>query len=227
LPQGAEIFNTDKRETQILAAAEHVKLARVQRQLFNSYIATAREDATNKVPHSERTYMQIGNYCQKMEMPYFGAKQPGDTYYMSPLTINCFGLVDPTGMSSTTVDNDANSIEWRHTLHAYVYAEGVAGCGGNNVASLLIRNLHDAGLLDLTKGPGGHPVATFDNCPELARTKTIMFSRFSVLGSLRKVYFQRSLLSSLSRVTPRTLVITSSMLSRGSTGRKTLKPSRI
>ena len=71
LSQGAGIFNTDKRETQILAVAEHVKLARVQRQLFNSYIAKAREDARNKVPHSVCTYMQIGNYCQKMEMPYF------------------------------------------------------------------------------------------------------------------------------------------------------------
>jgi hypothetical protein len=47
LSQGAGIFNTDKRETQILAVAEHVKLARVQRQLFNSYITKAREDATN------------------------------------------------------------------------------------------------------------------------------------------------------------------------------------
>jgi hypothetical protein len=139
-PQGAVIFNTEERETQILAAAEHVKLARVQRQLFNSYIVKAREDATNKVPHSERMDMQIGDYYQKMEMPYFGAKQPGDTYYMAPLTINCFGIVDPTGMSSTTVDNDANVIEWRHMLHAYVYGEGVARCGGNNVSSLLIKN---------------------------------------------------------------------------------------
>jgi hypothetical protein len=69
-------------------------------------------------------------------------------------------------MRSTTVDNDANSIEWsRHMLHVYIYGEGVAGCGGNNVSSLLIKNLHDAGLLDLTKGPGGHLIAAFDNCP--------------------------------------------------------------
>jgi hypothetical protein len=57
LPQGAENFNTEERETQILAAAEHVKLTKVQQQLFISHIAKAREDATNKVPHSERTYM--------------------------------------------------------------------------------------------------------------------------------------------------------------------------
>jgi hypothetical protein len=84
---------------------------------------------------------------------------------MSPLIIGCFGLVDPTGMSSTTVDNNADSIEWRHMFHAYVYAEGVAGCRGNNVSSLLIKNLHDAGFLDLIKGPGSHLIAAFDNCP--------------------------------------------------------------
>jgi hypothetical protein len=73
LPQGAEIFNTEERETQILAAAEHVKLAKVQQQLFYIHIGKAREDATNKVQHSQRTYMQIGHYGQKMEMPYFGS----------------------------------------------------------------------------------------------------------------------------------------------------------
>jgi alkylhydroperoxidase/carboxymuconolactone decarboxylase family protein YurZ len=66
---------------------------------------------------------------------------------MSPLTINCFGLVNPTGiMISATVDNDANLMEWRHMLlHAYVYAEGAAGCGGNNVASLLIESFMTLG----------------------------------------------------------------------------------
>ncbi len=82
---------------------------------------------------------------------------------MSPLTINCFGVVDPAGMSTDGEDADLTT-EWRHILHAYVYAEGVAGCGGNNVASLLIKDLHDSGLLDPTKGPGGHLVAAFDNC---------------------------------------------------------------
>jgi hypothetical protein len=69
----------------------------------------AGEDTTNKVSHSECTYMGIGDYCQKMEMPYFGAEQPGDTYYVYPLIIKCFELVHYSGMSSTsTVDDDAN-----------------------------------------------------------------------------------------------------------------------
>jgi hypothetical protein len=176
-------------DNQILAAAEHVKLARVQRQLFNSYIAKAREDVTNKVPRSECTYMRIGDYCQKMEMQYFGADQPRDTYYMSPLTINCFGLVDPTGMSSTTVDNDANSIEWRHMPHVYVYGEGVAGCGGNNVSRLLIKNLHDAGLLDLTKGPGGHLIAAFDDCPGQNKNNYVL--KIICAWLIEKVFFSK------------------------------------
>jgi hypothetical protein len=108
----------------------------------------------NKVLHSEHMYMHIGDYYQKMEMPYFVAKQPGDTasYCMSPLTSNCFGLVNPTGMIYT-VEDDPILTEWRHMLHGHVYAEGVAaGSGGNNVGSLLIKNLHDSGLLDPTKG---------------------------------------------------------------------------
>jgi hypothetical protein len=72
LPQeGAYAFNREELEMPILEAADRVKLAKVQRQLFNSHIAKDREDAMDEVPHSERTYMQIGNYCRKMEMPYF------------------------------------------------------------------------------------------------------------------------------------------------------------
>jgi hypothetical protein len=55
-------------------------------------------------------------------------------------------------MSSTTVNNGANLIERRHMLYVYVNAEGVASCGGNNVASLLIKNLHDSELLIPIKG---------------------------------------------------------------------------
>jgi len=162
LPEGAERFSIERREEQILEAAAHVALAKVQRECFNSYVGKARSDAQNNVPHSEATVMRIGDYCQKMEMPYFGAEQPSETYYMSALTINCFGLVDVAGKNE--LNGDTNLLEFKHLLHAYIYDEGVSGCGGNNVASLLIKNLHDGGLLDPTKGPGGHFVVAFDNC---------------------------------------------------------------
>ena len=46
--------------------------------------------------------MRVGDYCHKLELPYFGAEQPGDTYYMSPLTINYYGLVDVAGKVETS-----------------------------------------------------------------------------------------------------------------------------
>jgi hypothetical protein len=157
-----QIFRQAEREDQIIKAGEHVTLAKRMRELFNSYINIARDHALTEIDHGFRTYMRIGDYCQKMEYPYFGAEQPADIYYMSAVTVNCFGLVDPAGTSSVNSDNVR---EYRHLLKAYVYDESVAGCGGNNVASLLIKDLRDSGLMDRTKGPGGHLVAAFDNCP--------------------------------------------------------------
>jgi hypothetical protein len=81
---------------------------------------------------------------------------------MSAVTINCFGLIDPTGTSSVNSDSVK---EYRHLLKAYVYDESVAGWGGNNVASLFIKDLHDGGLMDQSIGPGGHLITAFDNCP--------------------------------------------------------------
>ena len=96
--------------------------------------------------------MRVGDYCQKLELPYFGAEQPGDTYYMSLLTINCYGLVDVAGK----VDKNEEGMQsYKHLLHAYLYDEGVAVCGGDNVTSLILKNPHNGGILDPTKGPGG------------------------------------------------------------------------
>jgi hypothetical protein len=159
---GMGIFSLEEREDQVILAGEHVKLAKRIRELFNSFITLARAHAVVNVAHILRTYMRIGDYCQKMEMPYFEVEQPGDTYYMSPVNVNCFGLVDPAGTFS--VDKH-NLRQYRHLLRAFVYNESVSGCGGNNVASLFIKDLHTSGLMDRSKGPGGHLVAAFDNCP--------------------------------------------------------------
>jgi hypothetical protein len=56
-----------------------------------------------------------------MGLPHHGNEQPGETYYYSPLSIFVFGIT-----------NYANEM-----LNAYVYDEGEAKKGGNNVCSLL------------------------------------------------------------------------------------------
>ena len=88
-----------------------------------------------------------------MELPWFGRVQPGDTYYYTPLTVNNLGIVD-------TYDD---------TLYAHVYHEGQAKKGGNNVASLLIKQLIYLGWMDGNYLSHPYPLAElnvfFDNCP--------------------------------------------------------------
>jgi len=39
----------------------------------------------------------VGDYAQNLGVPHFGGEQPGDTYYYSPLSVYCFGVVDVCG----------------------------------------------------------------------------------------------------------------------------------
>ena len=38
--------------------------------------------------------MLVGDYAQKIDIPHFGGKHPGLTYYYSPVNVNVFGCVD-------------------------------------------------------------------------------------------------------------------------------------
>jgi hypothetical protein len=42
----------------------------------------------------ERVITLVADYCQNMEIHFFGKGQPGDTYYYTPKTINLLGIVD-------------------------------------------------------------------------------------------------------------------------------------
>jgi hypothetical protein len=91
----------------------------------------------------------IGDYAQNLELPHFGAEQPQDIYYFSALTVNVFGLADVTRAPTT--------------MHAYGYSEDRGGKGGNNVASLLLKGLHDLGWIH--DGTTGKQLSIIlDNC---------------------------------------------------------------
>jgi hypothetical protein len=144
-----------EREAKILAAAKHVVMARAQRKLFQTAMKQAREDSLSKdtsniIEQSQRSHVFVGDYCQKLELPSFCSQQPGDTYYLSPLTVNCFGAVD----CSNTKDH----------LYAYVYHEGEGKCGGNNVSSLVLETLKKKGLLNSNNPPSKKLTFVFDNC---------------------------------------------------------------
>jgi hypothetical protein len=82
-------------------------------------------------------------------MPHYGGEQPGENYYFSALTINLFGIVD--------LSLHPNK------LKCYDYREFTGKKGINNVASLIMQDLHDK--FWLKKGcPGKKLTIAMDKC---------------------------------------------------------------
>ena len=135
----------NERELTLLKAATHVKAARAQRKLFNEKVKMCRE--------SNNVRILVVNYGQNMQMPWFGSVQPGETYYYSPLNVSNLGIVD--------CFND--------TLYAHVYHEGEGKKGGNNVASLIFKQLQYFGWIpygnEESPSKDDELNIIFDNCP--------------------------------------------------------------
>jgi hypothetical protein len=128
-----EKFNRmmEKEET-INKAHKHVLMAKSQRDFFNIKKLEAKADVGKG--NSDRCVTFVADYCQNMDMPHFGSEQPGETYYMSPLNVYTFGVVDCSTVPSH--------------LAAYVYLEGEAHKkGGNGVVSLIWAELDRNNLL--------------------------------------------------------------------------------
>jgi hypothetical protein len=140
------IAESDSMETMIEKAGRHVKQARDMHQLLcgKARLAWQYNDIFIKSPvitdeiHSAAIDTVVGDYCQNMGLPHLGEHQPGETYYFSPLTINCFGL--------------ANVGREDALLEAYIYHEGEGKKGGNNVASLIMRYLDEQGYINRGMG---------------------------------------------------------------------------
>jgi hypothetical protein len=115
-----------EKEERINDAHHHVHMARAQREFFNLKKAQAVADVGK--PKAEQCHTFVADYCQNMGLPHFGSEQPGETYYMSPLNVYTFGVVDCSTVPSH--------------LAAYVYLEGEAQKkGGNSVVSLIWAEL--------------------------------------------------------------------------------------
>lgn len=141
-------------EEVLLAAARHVQNARSQRELVNKKITTARDDVTQNKQWKDRVNVLIADYSQYLTLPFFGQRQPGDAYYFVPLNVNCFGIVNVANKYGKEVSDH---------LYAHVYSEGVSKRGGNNVASLIMKQLEHLGWLSM--GKGKELCLVFDNCP--------------------------------------------------------------
>jgi len=155
----------EERELMLLDAAEHVKMARAQRALYQAKVADAVADATEGKDHTVRRYTFVVDYGQNMELPVYNKEQPGITYYYSPLSVYNLGMVD-----HAHVCDDGRVTEH---LHCHVYHEGVGKKGASNVASLIVKTLRALNLLR-EEEVGGELNIVFDNCSGQNKNNTVL-----------------------------------------------------
>ena len=146
-----------EREAILSKATLHVQQAMIQRKLANTTIQKAID--THDLPHSERHYCFIADFAQNMELPFFGASQPGDTYYFSPLKINVFGIVDCSIFGGK--------------LSAHVYDEGIGKKGGNNVTSMLVNEFKRLNIMRENE-TGKELTVIMDNCAGQNKNRMVL-----------------------------------------------------
>jgi hypothetical protein len=73
---------------------QHIEDVTSMRALCQKAIEEAKTATRDNVGDEDMVITLVADYCQNMEMPFFGKDQPGETYYNTPETINLFGIVD-------------------------------------------------------------------------------------------------------------------------------------
>ena len=141
-----------------LIAAKHVTAARLQRKLVAKKTKAAVDYASGK--STKKVHTLVVDYCQNLQYPWYGAIQPGETYYFPHVNVYCLGMVD---VADTTVEDDGTP---GCKLHAHVYheGEGDGSKGGDNVASLIMKQLEAFGWLEEIESGEAELNLVFDNC---------------------------------------------------------------
>ncbi len=150
----------------ILPVSQHVSNAQVQCLYYKALVCKARLDCKNNLSHSDRSYTFVVDYGQNMEVPFFGETQPGDSYYYTPMSVYNLGVVNSGHL------HDGEN-EPKDHMHCHVYDEGIAGKGSNNVASLIMKTLHDLKLLKNDES-GGELNIFFANCSGQNKNNTVL-----------------------------------------------------
>ena len=141
-------------------ARDHVRAYQVQRNESRRLISLARNDITHLLPSLFRRKVLTIDMGQNLCLPNFEAEQPGDTYYMFPLTVLLFGVVN-----NATEDR-------KDRMNAYIWREFEGDRGANNIASCLLMDLKRRGWLN---GPNfGELTYIADNCGGQNKNKVVV-----------------------------------------------------
>jgi hypothetical protein len=110
----------------------------------------AQLDVSNHLPSLFQRKVLTIDTGQNLCLPNFEGDQPGDTYYMSPLTVYLFGVVD------NSPQNGGDQ------MNAFIWQEFEGDRGANNIASCLLRDLKLRGMM--SRPNFGELVYIADNC---------------------------------------------------------------
>ena len=125
----------DTVEVIIAKAKSHVQMYQIQRNWARKVISIAKLDINYHLPSLFCRKVLTIDMGQNLCLPKFEGKQPGDTYYTSPLIILLFGVVN----NSTDNGQDRKN--------AYIWREFEYNRGQNNTTSCLLMDLKIRGWL--------------------------------------------------------------------------------
>lgn len=152
---------------------KHVDMHIAQREEYNRYQAIAKDDIENEVLTELLTKFLVIDMAQNGALPTLRGDQPGDFYYISPLTQLIFGVCSPA----------------EQKMNTFIWEEGEADRGADNIISCLYWDLEKRGIIagetwaentvplaPSTHVPIAHLVIGADNCGGQNKNKAmIMF----------------------------------------------------
>ena len=149
-------------------AKDHVKQYKHQRILCNQIIDNARNDVlSNVIPPAFKRKVITIDMGQNLQLPNFPAEQPGDAYYLSPLTIYLVGIVDNASF-------DEKSGKFLEQMGAFVWKEGEADRGANNICSCLLKYFQKKGWLHKKNSRYTELTIVADNCGGQTKNKHVV-----------------------------------------------------
>ena len=160
--QEEDLENTIMYTREVIARAEeHVRAYQIQKKMKQDIIVSAMNEITQNLPSLYRKRVFTIDMGQNLGIPNFEGEQPGDTFYLTPLTVLLFGVVDNT-----------TQVAGKEHMNAYVWQEFEGDRGANNIASCLLRDLKLRGLLNQPNH--GELVYIADNCGGQNKNKIVI-----------------------------------------------------
>ena len=144
----------------IRKAREHVSAYQIQRNQSRCLISLARLDITALLPSLVRRKVLTIDMGQNLCLPNFEAEQPGDTFYLSPMTVLLFGVVE--NATEDGIDR----------MNAYIWREFEGDRGANNIASCLLMDLKRRGWMN--RPNYGELTYIADNCGGQNKNKVVV-----------------------------------------------------